>query len=155
MIATNPIKSSNIFVNNNTTVTTTCTGTSRNAAIHNKNKSDYNSHCTIHTKAASYQKQLYVLLLLVLLWCIYIYVQYQYYYSSATIAAVNRFIRHEALLLEQQQQLQLQQKTTIVQQKSIPSQRFKEPLQSSSHGMLRKISPQQLLLRSGTDRTTL
>ena len=144
-------------------MTTTKSIKSQSFTTHdNTDMSERTIRCIHHTKITTYRRQLYLLLLLVVLWCIYIYVQYEYYYSSATIAAVNRWIRHEALQLEQQQQQQQQKVTPGRLQKhldaSIPQQLLEQqPSKSSSQQRMAmmnpKISPQALLLRRGTGVT--
>ena len=103
----------------------------------------------IRTKITTYQKQVYIVVLLFVLWCIFIFVQYQYYYGDATTEALNRFIRHEALLLEQQQQLLQQQQHIPGSLPQISGQRQSSLLQ----GIRSKISPQQLRFRHGPDTT--
>ena len=123
MIPSKAIKSLNIHGKNSITTATTSlrcsigsigsigssSGDACTSITHGKNLHTTNTR-------TNYRKQLYIILALVVLWCLYLYVQYQYYYSSATIAAVNRLIRHEALLLEQQQLQRRQQQ----QQQQLP-----------------------------------
>lgn len=85
------------------------------------------------------------------------YAQFQYYYSSATIAAVNRLIRHEAQRLEQQrleqQQRQPQRPAFGKQQNDLLPIKVQQPRLSSSN-IMSKVSPQQLFLR-GTGKSLL
>ena len=120
MIPSKAIKSLNKHGKNSITTATTSlrcsigsigssSGDACTSTTHGKNLHTTNTR-------TNYRKKLYIILALVVLWCLYLYVQYQYYYSSATIAAVNRLIRHEALLLEQQQLQRRQQQ----QQQQLP-----------------------------------
>jgi hypothetical protein len=49
----------------------------------------------------NFHKQLAVLFVVTLLWITFTFLQYCWYYDNATMAAVNRLIRYEALLFEQ------------------------------------------------------
>ena len=128
MLTTRTIKSQNKLVVKNTVTTAA---------------SPHRTGSKIQSTITNYQKQLFIIFVLIIIWGLYMYAQYQYYYSSATIAAVNRLIRHEALRLEQQREEQ-QQQQNLPPRSTVGEQQLDLPLLSSPNTM-RKVSPQQLL----------
>jgi hypothetical protein len=76
----------------------------------------------------NFHRQLAVLFIVTLIWISFVFTQYFWYYNNATFTAVNRLIRHEALLFEQKR---LQQKRNNLRGLDSPTAALGSPSQQA------------------------
>jgi hypothetical protein len=80
-------------------------------------------------KWTNFHRQLALVFIVTFIWISFVFTQYLWYYNNATFMAVNRLIRHEALLFEQKR---LQQKRNNLRGEDGPTPAMGSPSQRAS-----------------------